>query len=219
MSAADVIADVAAAINADATLPVTAVPTASGIRVTAKHKGAADNQIELAAVVRYSSSVSNIVTAQLAGGISDPDLRPAYAAAFGASYEIRVCPYSSQDALLAFRDHLESLGGALEQRDAIGVVGFPGTLAAADTLANVVNSPIISFTWYNQSKRTSGEIAAGYAAVMASEEHPARPLNNLEIKSLDLIAQEDYPSRKEQENTLFNGVTPLVQRIHGRGGH
>ncbi|MCH4576484.1 phage tail sheath subtilisin-like domain-containing protein [Achromobacter xylosoxidans] len=210
MTAAEMATAVAAAVNDQVALPVTATAAAGKIKVTAKHKGESGNQIKVAAVVRYSTGATNTVKAQLAGGMGDPDLRPAYAAAFGSSYEIRVCPFATQDALLAFRDHLEDLGSPLEQRDAIGVAGFPGTLAAASTVASVVNSQIISFAWYNKSKRSSGEIAAGYAAVMASEEHPARPLNYLEIKGLDIIDQEDYPGRKEQENALFNGVTPLV---------
>ncbi|WMD23100.1 phage tail sheath subtilisin-like domain-containing protein [Achromobacter seleniivolatilans] len=210
MPAADMAAATAAAINANVELPVTATATAGKIKVEAKHKGEAGNQIKLAAVVRYSTGATNTITAQLAGGLADPDLRPAYAAAFGSSYEIRVCPFATQEALLAFRDHLEELGSPLEQRDAIGVAGFPGTLAAATTVASAVNSSIITLAWYNKSKRTTGEIAAGYAAVMAGEEHPARPLNYLEIQGLDIIAQEDYPGRKEQENALHNGVTPLI---------
>lgn len=210
MPAADMAAAVAAAINALVELPVTATATAAKIKVQAKNKGEAGNQIQVAAVIRYSTGATNTIKAQLTGGMADPDLRPAYAAAFGTSHEIRVCPFASQEALLAFRDHLEDLGSPLEQRDSIGVAGFPGTLAAASTVASAINSAIISFAWYNKSKRTSGEIAAGYAAVMASEEHPARPLNYLEIKGLDIIDQEDYPGRKEQENALHNGVTPLI---------
>lgn len=210
MTATEMAAATAAAINEMAELPVKASATAGKIKVTAKNKGEAGNQIKLAAVVRYSTGATNTIETQLSGGMADPDLRPAYAAAFGSDYQLRVCPFASQDALLAFRDHLEDLGSPLEQRDAIGIAGCPGTLATASTLAAGINSPIITFAWYNKSKRTSGEIAAGYAAVMAGEEHPARPLNTLEIKGLDLIDQEDYPGRKEQENALFNGVTPLI---------
>lgn len=209
MAVAKIAGAVAAAINANIDLPVTATSTAGKIKVTAKHKGDAGNQIKLAAVTRYSNGTSTTMTAQLKGGMEDPDLRPAYAAAFGSSYEIRVCPFATSAALLAFRDHLEKLGSPLEQRDAIGIAGFAGTLAAATTAVSKVNSRIMSFAWYNKSKFTSGEIAAGYAAVMASEEHPARPLNYLEVKGLDVIEQEDCPSRNEEENALANGVTPL----------
>jgi len=112
-------------------------------------------------------------------------------------------------ALTALRTHVEALGHPLEQRDAIGVAGFAGTLAAATTLATNVNSGLISLAWHNQSRSLPCEIAAGYAAVIASEEDPARPLNTLELQGLDVIPVENRPGRVEQEVALHNGVTPL----------
>ncbi len=210
MSATEVASAVVTAVNSLPALPITVVATAEKIAVTAKHKGLAGNELKLAAQIQYAAGVTVTVSAQMAGGLNNPDLKPAYAAMLGTSHEIRVCPFSDTASLLAFREHLEALGNPLEQRDAIGVAGFPGTLAGASTVAAGINSAIISFAWYNKSKATSAEIAAGYAAVMASEEHPARPLNNLEIAGLDIIGEEDFPGRKEQENALHNGVTPII---------
>ncbi|MFY3986064.1 phage tail sheath subtilisin-like domain-containing protein [Achromobacter xylosoxidans] len=184
--------------------------TTGGVSFQAKHKGEAGRHIQIAVVTRYSTGRSNTVRLQTVRGDSDPDLRPAYAAAFGTSHEIRVCPFATKEALLAFRSHLEELGSPMEQRDAIGIAGTPGTLAAATTVAGNINCRIMSLGWYNKSKCTDGEIAAGYAAVMAGEEHPARPLNTLPIKGLDIASQEDRPGRKEQESALHNGVTPIV---------
>ncbi len=45
---------------------------------------------------------------------------------------------------------------------------------------------------------------------MASEEDPARPLNTLQLKALDVTALASRPGRNEQENALHNGLTPFV---------
>ncbi|WYX15065.1 phage tail sheath subtilisin-like domain-containing protein [Achromobacter xylosoxidans] len=204
------------AIKGRPDLPVTAFSATDsqmetgGVIFYAKNKGEAGRKIRIAFVTRTSTGASGTVLLTSQTGDRDPDLRPAYAATFGASHEIRVCPFASKEALLAFRSHLEELGSPLEQRDAIGIAGTAGTLAAATTIAPEINCRIMSLGWYNKSKCTGGEIAAGYAAVMASEEHPARPLDTLEIKGLDVTDQEDKPGRKEQENALHNGVTPIV---------
>lgn len=216
MNGGDIARAIIGAISGRPDLPVTASGSDSSAVSTgyvcffAKNKGAAGRQIRIAVVTRYSTGASSTVRLTTQTGDLDPDLRPAYAAAFGASHEIRVCPFATKEALLAFRSHLEELGSPMEQRDAIGIAGTPGTLAAATTIAGNINCRIMSLGWYNKSKCTDGEIAAGYAVVMAGEEHPARPLDTLEIKGLDIIDQEDQPGRKEQENALHNGVTPIV---------
>lgn len=209
MTAADQATAIVKAASGLPALPVIVTATADKLTIKAKHKGEAGNEIKVRLRTRYSSGQTTMIAATLAGGQGNPDLRPAYDAAFGSSYEIRVCPFSDKESLLAFRDHLEALANPMEKRETIGVAGFPGTLAGATTVTAEINSPIISYAWYNKSRKTSVEIAAGYATVMASEEHPARPLNYLQIKGLDVIDQENYPSRKEQENALHNGVTPL----------
>jgi len=190
-------------------LPITASVAGNVITLTARHKGEAGNAIKLRARVQQAHGVSVSAPATLSGGLNDPDLTPAFAAVFGASYEIYAIAFESPVALTALRTQLEAVGHPLEQRDAVGVVGFTGTLAAATTRAADVNSGLISLAWHNQSRSLPYEIAAGYAAVIASEEDPARPLNTLSIAGLDVTPVEHRPGRVEQEVALHNGVTPL----------
>ena len=53
-------------------------------------------------------------------------------------------------------------------------------------------------------------LAAGYAAVLAFEEDPARPLNTLEIKGLNITPDAQWPLFNECNNALYNGLTPLT---------
>jgi len=190
-------------------LPVSVVAASNVVTLTALHKGESGNAIKLRARIAQAAGMDVFAQATLSGGLNDPDLTPAFAAVFGASYEIYALPFDTPAALAALRTQLEALGHPLEQRDAIGVAGFAGTLAAATSLATDVNSGLISLAWHNKSRALPCEIAAGYAAVIASEEDPARPLNTLEIVGLDVIPVEDRPGRVEQEVALHNGVTPL----------
>ncbi|MGL9774702.1 MAG: phage tail sheath subtilisin-like domain-containing protein [Sodalis sp. (in: enterobacteria)] len=54
-----------------------------------------------------------------------------------------------------------------------------------------------------------GELAAIYAAIIASESDPARPLNTLVLPGADITPQDKWPGRSEQENALANGLTPF----------
>ncbi|MFT8209743.1 MAG: phage tail sheath subtilisin-like domain-containing protein [Symbiopectobacterium sp.] len=208
ISANDTAATVAAALNA-AIAQKTALPvTAAGVvTLTAKNKGAAGNDIKL----RAGSSATGITVAvaAMSGGGIDPDIAPALAAVFAAGHNIVVSPYATSAALESLRTHLDNVSGPLEQRGAIGVAGWPKSLSTGTTLAASINSGRITVGWHNGSVKTPAQIAAAYAAVIASEEDPTRPLNTLAMSTLDVTALADRPGRNEQENALYNGLTPF----------
>lgn len=206
-SAATLATALKAALDKQTELPVTAAAAAAVLTLTARHKGAAGNGIRLKAV-SSASGVSATVVA-MANGAVDPDLAPALAAVVGAGHHIVASPFADQASLSAVRNHLEFVSGPMEQRGATGTFGWPGTLASGTTLAGAINSGRLSGAWHRGSSRLPCEIAAAYAAVLASEEDPARPLNTLELKGLDVTGLTDRPSRTEQENALYNGLTPL----------
>ncbi|MBA5602499.1 phage tail sheath C-terminal domain-containing protein [Pectobacterium aroidearum] len=211
VSADDTAATVAAALNTSigqkTALPVTAAVAAGVVTLTAKNKGVAGNDITL----RIASTATGLTVAatSMTGGDVDPDIAPALAAVFAAGHDIIVSPYATQAALIALRTHLDSVGGPLEQRGAIGVAGWPKSLSTGSTLAASINSGRITLGWHNGSVKTPAQIAAAYAAVIASEEDPARPLNTLSMNTLDVTALSARPGRNEQENALYNGLTPF----------
>ncbi|MDN3578712.1 phage tail sheath C-terminal domain-containing protein [Chitinimonas viridis] len=197
----------AAAVNGIPDLPVTATAAAAVVTIKARHKGQAGNDIKLATLVQ-AGGVTAVVSA-MAGGLNDPDLAPALAMVAGNQYEVLVCPFPTQTALTAVRTHLDFVSGALEQRPGVAAAGWPGSLATGTTLAASINSGRIGIAWHRGSQKQPYQIAAGFAAVIASEEDPARPLNTLAINSLDVTASEQRPLRTEQENALYNGLTPI----------
>ncbi|AIK14267.1 Phage tail sheath protein [Pectobacterium atrosepticum] len=211
VSADDTAATVAAALNTaigqKTALPVTASAAAGVVTLTAKNKGVAGNDITL----RIASTAAGVIAAaaSMMNGDVDPNIAPAFAAVFAAGHNIIVSPYATQTALTALRTYLDNVSGPLEQRGAIGVAGWHKSLSIGSTLSASINNGRITFGWHNGSVKTPAQIAAAYAAVIASEEDPARPLNTLAMNTLDVTALSARPGRNEQENALYNGLTPF----------
>lgn len=188
-------------------LPVTAKATDAKLALTAKNKGAAGNGIVLSQLAQVAGVTAKITA--FAGGLNDPDIAPALAAVFGAKYNLYATCWPTEASLTKLRTHLDSISGAMEQRPAVGVAGTSDTLSAATTLAGKIDSGRITLGWHRSSVCLPAQIAGAYAAVIASETDPARPLNTLALTGLDVTPITAHPGRTEQENALHNGVTPF----------
>jgi len=206
-TAAQVATAVEAELDKQLDWAITASVAAGVITLTAKNKGTVANDLAVSA----SSSLLGITVAAAAGtaGSNDPDLADALAAVFTASDEVIVWPYANQTALTALRTHLTDRGNAIEQRGAIGVYAFTGTLANATTLAGQVNHERITGCLLPGTLTPAYELATRYAAVISSEEDPARPLNTLALTGALPPPLASRLGRVEQETCLANGVTPL----------
>lgn len=210
-SAAEAASALAEALNAETDLPVEAAAgegeNAGTVTLTAKNAGALGNGIALG-FVGSAPGLSGALS-PMTGGQVDPDPADALAAVFASDYNIYCLPWAAQEQLTALRDHLDGVSHPLEQRGAVGVAAHTGTLAQASTLAGQINSGRVSLACLPGTASLAAEVAAAYAAVMAGEEDPARPLNTLALKGIAVPAVERRLSRTEQETALKNGVTPL----------
>lgn len=180
---------------------------AKQLALAARTKGEWGNGITL-----FSSTTASGLTltpTPMTNGETDPDIQPALDAVFAAGHNILICPFSTEAALSALKQHLDKTGGALEQRGAVGCAGWVGSLGAGTTLAGNVNSGRVSIPWYRGSVKLPAILAATYGAVMAGEEDPARPLNALPLTGMDVVEMSQRESRNEQENALHNGLTPI----------
>ena len=117
--------------------------------------------------------------------------------------------------LLKLRDHLEAVAAPQEKRWALGVYGQTASLATATTQALALNSEFMVNAWYRGTPSLPCEVAAAFAVVLASEEDPARPLNTLALSGIGVCPVADKTLRSEQENALYNGVTPLETSAEG----
>ena len=176
--------------------------------------GAEDTAATVAAAVKAAiDAVSDLpVTAAataMTGGDANPDIAAALNAVVAEGHHIIACGINDETNLLKLRAHLDTVASPMEKRWAIGVYGQTGTLAQATTLAGRLNHGHIVSAWYRGTPSLPCELAAAFAAVMASEEDPARPLNTLALNSIGVCESKDKTMRTEQENALYNGVTPI----------
>lgn len=212
ISAADtattIAAGLVAAIAARPDIPVTASAVAGVVTYTAKNKGTLGNQIKISATLFNASGVAAAAVA-MSGGATDPVLTATLATVFTAGHTIIACAFNDTTSLQALRNHLDNVSGSLEQRGATGYAGHTGTLAQATTLAASINGGRLCIGLTPSTLSMPFEVAAAFAALAASEEDPARPLNTLALKGIGVIPLANRLARTEQENALANGVTPF----------
>jgi phage tail sheath gpL-like len=210
VTAADVATAIAANLQAQFAkqpdLPVTAAVALGVVTLTAKNKGTLGNGLKIAATL--TATGSTVATVAPSGGAADPTLQTALTTVYAAGHNIIVSAWNDTTNLVALRTHLDSVSGPLEQRGAIGIYANVGTLSVATTLAASINSGRISAVLVPAAYENVFEVAAAYAAVVASEEDPARPLNTLGLTGIATPPMVNQLSRTEQENALYNGVTP-----------
>ncbi|EKJ5541442.1 phage tail sheath subtilisin-like domain-containing protein [Salmonella enterica] len=197
------------ALSRQGALPVTAQMATgdSGVTLTARHGGEWGNDIRLSG--RTTAPGVTVTVNAMTGGENNAAVKDALTAVFAAGHQVIAVPWTDETTLRALREHLTATGDAMEKRGAVGVAGWAGTLATGTTLAGRSNDGRTTVGWHPGSVCLQAEIAAGYAAVIASEEDPARPYNGLEIVGLDVTPLTSRAGRREQENALHNGLAPL----------
>lgn len=196
-----------AAIDAKPELPVTAKASGGTVTLTAKNKGTEGNSIGISAAATAAGLTAQVTA--MASGDANPDIQPALTAIVAEGHDIIACGIRDEANLIKLRTHLETVGSPMEKRWAIGIYGDTGSLSAATTQAGKLNHGQMVCAWYRGSPSLPCELAAAFAAVMASEEDPARPLNTLALSGIGVCASRDKTMRTEQENALYNGVAPI----------
>lgn len=206
-TAATVAAAVKAAIDAETSLPVTATASEGLVTLTAKNKGTHGNHIR----IRASNTAEGITVAvkAMSGGDADADIGPALNAVIAEGHNLIAVGCTDEANLLKLRTHLETVGAPEEKRWALGIYGQTGALAQTTTQAGRLNSGYLYSAWYRKTPSLPCELAAAFAAVVASEEDPARLLNTLKLNGIGVCDSADKTMRTEQENALYNGVTPI----------
>jgi phage tail sheath gpL-like len=208
---ADVVDRIVDIIN-DANTLAAAEVDGNTILLTARNMGSIGNEIALMASFSADSADADqafIDIKPFQNGAGDQDIGPALEQVAGKHYHIICSTFTDDLNARKLSDHIDLVSNAIEKRGCIGVMGWRGTLSTGTTFANEINSGRITIAWYKNAMESNGIIAAGYAAVIAGENDPARPLNTLEIKGLRKTADASWPLFAEFNSALYNGLTPL----------
>lgn len=207
-TAAAVVFKLKTLINAETDCLVSAAASAGTLNLTAKNKGEIGNEISVAVEVDVSG-LSSVVNA-FEGGQKNADITAALNVVAGKHYHIIVCPFVDDANARALSKHVNDVSDAIEQRGTIGVFGWRGTLSTGTAFAAKLNNGRTTCAWYKGAVEANAIIATGYAAQLAFEEDPARPLNTLAIQGLSITPDANWPLFNECNNALYNGLTPLT---------
>ncbi|THA10499.1 phage tail sheath subtilisin-like domain-containing protein [Rodentibacter pneumotropicus] len=207
-TAANIAVRLNAVINAGEYCPVTAAVDEATVTLTAKCKGEIGNEIEVSAKITATDMAVNVTT--FANGAENADLSAALASVAGEHYHVIISPFADDKNAKALREHLESVASPMEKKPGVGVLGWRGSMASGTTYTGKINHERVTVGWYKGAVESNALIAAGYGAIIAGEEDPAKPLNTLEVKGLTPVDATETPLKTEVNQALFHGLTPIM---------
>ena len=201
---------VAAAINADTRLPVTAANVTGTVTLTARWKGETGNDIDLRSNY-YGEQLPSGITATvvaMSGGTTNADLATAIAVFGDEWYNWIVCPYADTANLVKLESELDSRWGPTRQIGARAFTAFRGNHAATVSHGDARNNPHVTAMGTNIAPQPPYIWAAVNAVVAAAalSIDPARPLQTLKLPGLLAPAIAVRWTDAERNLLLFDGV-------------
>jgi len=209
----------AAAVNADTTLPVTAAAAGSVVTLTARHKGEVGNSLDVR--LNYYSGERTpkglgVAVAAMSGGTGNPDVQATITAIGDEQYHTVARPFVDASNLGKIETLLANRWGPMVQKEGHAFTAVAGTLAASSTLGNTRNSPHQSILGAGKSPSPTYVWAAVAAAVDAYEPDPARPRQTLVLPGVLPPAIGDRWTRDERNLALFDGISTTLVDAGGQ---
>lgn len=213
-SASTVATALAAAITADADLPVTASANSGDVTVTAKNKGLEGNFIDLR--VNYYSEDAlptglAVTITPMATGTGNPDADDALDVMGSVQYNALIHPWTDEANIDKITLELDDRWGPLTQRDGHAFTGTNVSYADSCTLGNKFNSKHSTIVSLPKSPTLPWEIGAAIGAVVSyySPIDPARPIQNLAVQGILPPAAADKITDAERNLLLYAGISTL----------
>lgn len=216
--AAAVATAIAAAVNADADLPVTASAAEDIVTVTAKHKGVIGNDIIMALNLGGDANgeatpvgLSLSLTA-LSGGTGNVDLEDAIANLGDEQFDFVVSGWTVKSALDAFSAYMnDKTGNWSYSKQTYGHIwaAHRGTLSELQTFGAGYNDQHLSVMGINGTHSPIWKVAAALAGAAATSiaADPARPLQTLSLEGISAPEIADRFTATERETLLRNGIS------------
>lgn len=213
-------AALAAAIQADLTLPVGASALSNVVTLTDKQTGVVGNDLDLrlnyAEGDRTPSGVT-VAIGNMAGGTGDVDLAEVWPVLKDTPFNVIVCPIRDTTGLLSLETELADRWGPLRAIDGMAVTATPANFAGQLTLGSGRNSPHLSIMSAYKIPTPHYAVAADYGANIAyyGSIDPARPFQTLVMKGTLPPAASDAFTQVERNQLLFDGISTQVSDIGG----
>lgn len=212
-----------AAINADTTLPVTAIVNAVNayeVDLTCRWKGETGNNIDLR-LNHYTGEVLPIGVAvaitAMAAGTANPDITTAIAGFGPEWWNYIVMPWMDTTSLNTLAAEMVSRWGAMRALDGIVFAAHRGTHGATAGFGAARNDYTISCMGTGLSPTAPWIWAAVNAAVAADSlsNDPARPLRTLDLPGILAPAVQARFTDEERNLLLFDGISTYDSRTDG----
>ncbi|MEX2334727.1 MAG: phage tail sheath subtilisin-like domain-containing protein, partial [Pseudohongiella sp.] len=221
-STADVATAMAAAINANDQVPVTAAVDAtntSQVNLTCRWGGATGNDIDLrdsSKGEQFPAGLALTYTA-MSGGAANPDLSDAIGTMAGEWWNWIAMPYTDATSLDDLEAELDDRYGPMRQVGGRAFAAFRGNHSETSTLGSGRNSPHISIMGTNLVPSPTWLWAATNAIVAASSLaiDPARPLQRLALTGLMPPTESVRWSDAERNLLLFDGIATYTVASDG----
>lgn len=217
--------DIAAAINANLDLPVTASVASSTVTITFRHKGLVGNTYDVRANYRDGEALPAGVTLTITAvggvvaGTTNPTLTNLIAAMADLWFQVWAHPYTDATSLTAIEAELADRFLPLRGMDGVAITSMSGNFSAHTTLGTGRNSPhSVIIAQPGASPLTPPmEFAAAAAALVAlhGAEDPARPFQTLAMRRVLPPVETDQWSFDERNLFLFAGIATTVRAAGG----
>lgn len=211
-TATDVGAALAAAINADTTLPVTAAAAAGVVTLTARHDGAYGNDIDIR-INYYADDATpaglSVVIGAMSTGAANPDVADAISAMGDEWFQGIVLPYTDASNLTAIEEELTDRWGGTRQIDGQVWTAYRGTHAASVTFGDGRNSLFVSCvpTGLTPCPPYLWAAAVAAQASLSLSIDPARPLQTLTLPGILPPPETSRWTMEERNLLLHDGMS------------
>lgn len=203
------------AVNADADLPMTASSAAGVVTLSARHKGAEGNDIDVRWNYYDGEFMPKGMTAAVAAGTAgagNPDVLTAIAAMSSGAFYTIVMPWSDVANMTALESELQSRWGGMDMRTGHLFSFKSGTFATLSTYGSARNSPHSSVPGLNKSPSLPWVNAAQFAAAVEFRggNDPALPFRGIELPDVMAPAEADRFTATERNLLLHDGISTII---------
>ena len=214
--------NVAAAINANTALPVTASAALGVVTLTARHRGEAGNTLDVRLNYYDGETLPTglaCAIVAMSGGTVNPSVAGAIAAMGPEWYNSIVMPYTDSANLALLETELTLRWGPTKMLDGIAYAAYRGTHSATGTFGNARNHHLISVMGTSIAPQPPYIWAAVYAGVAAASLSidPARPLQTLELPAILPPAIAARWTLEERNLLLYDGISTFMVNAAGGG--
>lgn len=219
-TATDVATALAAAVNADPDVPMTATSAAAVLTLTARHKGEATTGLDVRTRM-FAEAVPPGLTMVVTAGVSgagNPDVTDVFAAIGDEWFDGFVLPWTDGANLAAMDAALEERWSALKMIEGASFSVAQGTFGVLSALGAARNGPHSSIGGLKGCPTPSWEVAAAYAGQVTASAavDPARPFQGLPLKGVLAPFTYDRFTREERDLLLRDGISTFTVSPDGQ---